>query len=1055
MLRSKRMKRSAAAFMALILFALCFTVLFNSPHFYAVGENEKSQPGESQTEESKSEESQTEESKSEESQSEESKSEESQSEESQTENSQTEDKKTEEPAEEFDIKSKTIGVQRGTTGERKASVYENDGRSDVERYYTQQTLIEELVNDKFACAILDEKNAQYFESKYDTLKVYPKEQSKDDLAFAVRKGNEELLEKVNGAIKKLRDNGTIDSIVNNYICLDSERGRSPYKKKDIKEREGTIILGVIPSYVPYEYYDNDKLTGIDIDVMQAVCDLLKMELEIVVLPGDSLDSLIYTVGSGSVNMTAVASGGFHSVNHFLNVVDLTDVYTTSKQVYLLHEKGQEEEVIDEHDEEENMKDYDFAHKTIGVQLGTTGDILAGDYADNDKKVERYDKGAAAVQSLIQKKIDCVIIDEQPAISFAKKNKNIAIYPKTLSVEEYAFCVSKSNGELLNKINKALKKLKDDGTLKDIIQNYIGTDDQIGSTPYQKKNVERSGTLIVATNAEFPPYEYRGANNSIVGIDMDIMQAVCDEIGMDLQVEDMKFEGILAAVQNGKADVGAAGITVTEDRKTSVDFSNPYTTSKQVIMVYRDNVVESIEKLDGKTIGVIAGSAGSLAADEKLNESGNTEKIEFYTFDKALKYLTQYKIDAVVADEVFIKEALERTTSLVAFDDAVSEASYSFSVKKGNKDILSKVNGALDKLKENGTLEKILGNYFGKVDQRGNYSYTSKDMKRSGTLTVTVGAELTPYIYTDKNGEPAGMDADILRAVCDELGMELKIEMSEDALSDLSDGKADIGILHTGLTDEDKAQLEQTNIFHSSKQLALAREVVNKSFLDKLYDNFIVDNRWRMITDGLLVTLRITGFAMLFGLLLGALIAIVRTVHDQNGKLFILNFICKIYLAIIRGTPVMLQLMIIYFGIFSTTNVSKELVAVIAFGLNSAAYVAEVIRSGINAVDKGQSEAGRCLGLSYGRTMKGIIMPQAFKNILPALLNEVIALLKETAICGTIGLMDLTKGGESIMSLTFDVFIPLIAVAIVYLVIVLILTRIVTILERRLKKNEKQ
>ena len=208
-------------------------------------------------------------------------------------------------------------------------------------------------------------------------------------------------------------------------------------------------------------------------------------------------------------------------------------------------------------------------------------------------------------------------------------------------------------------------------------------------------------------------------------------------------------------------------------------------------------------------------------------------------------------------------------------------------------------------------------------------------------------------------------------------------------------------------------------------------------------------------DGLGTTMLITVLSILVGLLLGTLIAVVRTVHDQNGKLVILNFICKAYLTIIRGTPAVLQLLIIYYGIFNAVNVSKVLVAVIAFGLNSAAYVAEVIRSGINAVDKGQFEAGRCLGLSYKQTMSHIIMPQALKNMLPALLNEFISLLKETAICGYIALQDLTMGGDIIRSQTFDAFLPLIAVAIIYLIIVMILSRIVAVLERRMKKNESK
>ena len=469
---------------------------------------------------------------------------------------------------------------------------------------------------------------------------------------------------------------------------------------------------------------------------------------------------------------------------------------------------------------------DLKGKKIGVQLGTTGDIYVTDYEkDGTATVSRFNKAADAVQALKQSKIDCIVLDEQPAKAFVERNNDIKIVDEEFTLEDYALCVKKGNKELLEKINTSLAKLKDDGTLEQIINSYIGTDDS-KAEPYKKKDVKRSGKLTVATNAEFPPYEYMD-NGVITGIDMDIMQAICDDIGMELKIENMKFDSIIASVNAGKADVGAAGMTVTEDRKKNVDFSESYTTSKQVIII-RKTVAENSE---------------------------------------------------IVSD---------------------------------------------------------------------------KDL----------------------------------------------------------------------------------------------------SFIDKFKQNFIDQNRWRYLVDGLGTTLLITLLSIIVGLILGTLIAIVRTVHDQNGTLVILDLICRFYLTIIRGTPAVLQLLIIYYGIFSAVDINKIIVAVVAFGLNSAAYVAEVIRSGIKAVDKGQFEAGRCLGLNYKQTMFGIIMPQAFKYMLPALLNEIIALLKETAICGYISLQDLTMGGDIIRAQTYDVFMPLIAVAIVYLVIVIILSRISATLERRLKKNER-
>ena len=218
-------------------------------------------------------------------------------------------------------------------------------------------------------------------------------------------------------------------------------------------------------------------------------------------------------------------------------------------------------------------------------------------------------------------------------------------------------------------------------------------------------------------------------------------------------------------------------------------------------------------------------------------------------------------------------------------------------------------------------------------------------------------------------------------------------------------------------------------------------------------NFVDDNRWRYITDGLKITLLVTVFAVLIGVVLGFLIAIVRTTHDKTGKLKILNAICKVYLTVIRGTPVVVQLMIIYFIIFGSVDISKVVVAIVAFGINSGAYVAEIFRSGIMSIDNGQFEAGRSLGFNYAQTMMYIVMPQAFKNVLPTLCNEFISLLKETSVSGYIALQDLTKGGDIIRSRTYDAFMPLIAVALIYLAMVMIFTKLVSLLERRLRNSD--
>lgn len=232
-------------------------------------------------------------------------------------------------------------------------------------------------------------------------------------------------------------------------------------------------------------------------------------------------------------------------------------------------------------------------------------------------------------------------------------------------------------------------------------------------------------------------------------------------------------------------------------------------------------------------------------------------------------------------------------------------------------------------------------------------------------------------------------------------------------------------------------------------------MVNRlSFIDSFKLNFIDASRWQYILTGLRNTLVISLFAVIVGVVLGFLVAIIRSTHDKTGKLKLLNLVAKVYLTVVRGTPVMVQLLIVYYVIFAAVDINKVLVAILAFGVNSGAYVAEIVRSGIMSIDQGQFEAGRSLGLNYRQTMVSIIMPQAFKNILPALANEFIVLLKETSISGYIGLTDLTRGGDIIRSQTYSALLPLVGVAVIYLITVCFLSYLVGKLERRLRRNER-
>ena len=243
------------------------------------------------------------------------------------------------------------------------------------------------------------------------------------------------------------------------------------------------------------------------------------------------------------------------------------------------------------------------------------------------------------------------------------------------------------------------------------------------------------------------------------------------------------------------------------------------------------------------------------------------------------------------------------------------------------------------------------------------------------------------------------------------------------------------------------------VFRISEPVVLERVEI-LSLIEQFQFNFLDDNRWQFILSGLKNTIIITFFAVLLGIFLGFVIAIVRSTHDKTGKLKILNVICRVYLTVIRGTPTMVQLLIVFYVIFATIDPGKIVVAIIAFGMNSAAYVAEIVRSGIMSIDQGQFEAGRSLGLNYTQTMIKIILPQAVKNILPTLGNEFIALIKETSVVSFVGATDLYVAFNNIGSNSYEFMVPYLVMALIYIALVMIISAGIKLMERSLRKSDR-
>ncbi|SES68101.1 amino acid ABC transporter substrate-binding protein, PAAT family /amino acid ABC transporter membrane protein, PAAT family [[Clostridium] polysaccharolyticum] len=469
-----------------------------------------------------------------------------------------------------------------------------------------------------------------------------------------------------------------------------------------------------------------------------------------------------------------------------------------------------------------------------------------------------------------------------------------------------------------------------------------------SSSADKKNASAE-SIIVGTEAGFAPYEFM-EGNQVVGIDMDIAEKIANKTGKKLVIKNMDFDGALVAVQQGKVDFVAAGVSVTEERKKNMDFSDNYVDSTDVVVVNADKpALQGVTELNDKVIGVQQGNVADLWVSNEDNVTA--KEIKRYTaFAQAAQDLKNGKIDCIVMDEAPAKKLVKSVSGLkilegeenIAFSD-----NYAIAVKKGNQELLTKINAVIKELKDNGGMDEIFAKY-GSEEERSWIS--------------NIGG--------------------------------------------------------------------------------------------RFYDSLIKGGRYKTYLSGLLVTIEISFFAILLGILLGVLIAIGKVTANANSKFGWLGKLCGIYTTIIRGTPVIVQLLIIYNLIFTSKDANPILTGAVCFGINSSAYVAEIVRAGIESLDNGQTEAGRSLGFTYGQTMIYIILPQAVRNILPALGNEFISLIKETSVAGYIAVTDLTKAAQLVGNRTYDVLPPLIIAAAIYLVMVVGLTKGLSLIERRMGQGDR-
>ncbi|ATW27840.1 ABC transporter permease subunit [Candidatus Formimonas warabiya] len=687
---------------------------------------------------------------------------------------------------------------------------------------------------------------------------------------------------------------------------------------------------------------------------------------------------------------------------------------------------------------------DASEAKIGVMTGTIGEQIALDRFPN-ADVKSFDDIMDAVAALKSGQLEAVITTYPTAMNVAKHNPEIWYLPEPLQNEDTAIAVKKGNDVLLAEVDNIITELKKDGTLADMKKRWFKED----LSPYEEADlaVPTEGEVLkIGVSATREPFSFTAENGRITGHDGELARRIGIKLGRPVEFSDMKFSALLPALQSGKIDLIITGMTASEERKKSVNFTQPYFTNAQVLMVKKapgatagSTKMASLDDINGKKVAVYTGTIHDAFVASHYPQA---EILRFDSTADMVLSLKNRKGDVALLDLISAKVLLKSNPELGILTDDVLTKPLGIGFNKNNPALRDKFNSYLKQAKADGTYAEMYRRWCEDDPEKAEMPEL-KSPETGEEIILGVAVADLPYV-ANMNGAYVGFDIEMLQRFAQHEGIRLKIMTMEfsSLVAALASGKVDMIADGIAITEERQKQIDFSDPYMDFKTAAIALKENIAAYGDQdtaqaettffqsignsFYNNMILENRYLLILDGLKTTVVISILATVFGTLLGALICFMRMSRKK-----VLKQLAKIYISILRGTPVLVLLMLIFYVVFAAVDIDPILVAVVAFGMNFAAYVSEMYRTGIEGVDKGQTEAGIAMGFTQVKTFLYIVLPQAVRKILPVYKGEFISLVKMTSVVGYIAVQDLTKASDIIRSRTFDAFFPLVMVAVLY------------------------
>jgi polar amino acid transport system substrate-binding protein len=949
-----------------------------------------------------------------------------------------------------DVANKTVGVYAGTIHD--GFVAHKYPQADIKRFNAPADIILSLKTNKIDVAFVDLASAKVQLKTNPEIGILTEEALTLPVGYGFNKNNPGLRERFNKFLKSAKSNGTYDVIYKRWFIEDPEKAQMP--KIDFNKHARKITLGVSTSDLPNVAIVNGDYVGFDIELLKTFALSDGYNMKIITM---EFSSLIAALASGKVDIIADC---ISITEERQRQIDFSEPYNQIKTAVLALKKNIS--IVDS----KKMETLEYvADKIVGVYGGSVHDtFVQKKYPQGE--IKRFNAAADMILALKTKKIDVALYDLCSANVLLKSNPEIGILTEDILDLPVGYGFQKNNPVLREKFNKFLRTAKSDGTYDAVYKRWFVEDPEKAHMPEIELDTRAPEIILGVCVGDWPNSVI--VNGEHVGFDIEFLKAFAKREGYRMKIITLELPSLVASLASGKVDIIADGICITEERQKQVDFSEPYNIMKTAVMALKENIpivdskkMKTLDDVADKIIGVWEGTIydGFVAHKYPHAEIRRLNN----TTDLALS-LKAKKIDVAFIDLIGAKVLIKSNPEIGILTDDVLTLPAGYGFNKNNPELRERFNKFLNKSKSDGTYDAMYKRWF--IDDPEKAQMPTFDFNKNGRI-ITLGAAVGDLPHSAiVNGEHVGFDIEFLKTFAHREGFVLKITTMEfsSLIAALTSGKVDIIADGIAITEERQKQVDFSEPYNELKSsvLALKSNIAGFgtatgsehqkepsstiSFLqgiaESFHNNIIVENRYLLILNGLETTAIISLLSIIFGTLLGGLICFMRM---SRKKLFLL--FAKIYISILRGTPVLVLLMIIFYVVFASVDIDPVIVAVIAFGLNFAAYVSEMYRTGIEGVDKGQTEAGIAMGFTKITTFIYIIMPQAVRRILPVYKGEVISLVKMTSIVGYIAVQDLTKASDIIRSRTFDAFFPLIMVAVLYFFISWLLMLLLGYVER--------